>query len=60
MTFEFYLQPGQSTQPDMCVTYLCRINKKAAEADARQRFEDWLKLQSPWAKRKNRIQIVAS
>jgi len=28
----------------MCVTYVGRVNRKAAEADARRRFEEWRRL----------------
>lgn len=28
----------------MSVTYVGRVNRKAAEADARRRFEEWLRL----------------
>ena len=43
---------------DMNVTYVGRINRKLAEADARRRFEEWLSLPSPLARRWSSNQVV--
>lgn len=36
--------PAAQGATAMSVTYVGRINRKAAEADARRRFEEWLRL----------------
>ncbi|CAA7615167.1 hypothetical protein [Magnetospirillum sp. UT-4] len=45
---------------DMSVTYVGRINRKQAEADARRRFEEWRSLANPLARRWASNQIVVS
>lgn len=45
---------------EMSVTYLGRINRKHAEADARRRFEEWRRLPSPLSRRWSRDQVVVS
>ena len=43
---------------DMNVTYVGRINRKLAEADARRRFEEWQNLPSLLARRWSSNQVV--
>lgn len=45
---------------EMSVTYLGRINRKRAEADARRRFEEWRSLPSVLSRRWSRDQVVVS
>lgn len=45
---------------EMSVTYLGRISRKHAEADARRRFEEWRRLPSPLSRRWSRDQVVVS
>lgn len=45
---------------EMSVTYLGRISRKQAEADARRRFEEWLRLPSLLSRRWSRDQVVVS
>lgn len=47
-------------QGDMTVTYVGRVNRKAAEADARRRFEEWRSLPSPLSRRWASHQVVVS
>ncbi|MBR9970706.1 hypothetical protein [Magnetospirillum sulfuroxidans] len=42
----------------MNVTYVGRINRKLAEADARRRFEEWQSLPSLLARRWSSNQVV--
>ncbi len=44
----------------MTVTYVGRIDRKAAEADARRRFQEWLSLSNPLARRWSSDQVVVS
>jgi hypothetical protein len=46
--------------PEMSVTYLGRISRKKAEADARRRFEEWRRLPSPLSRRWSKDQVVVS
>ncbi|MBI2240713.1 MAG: hypothetical protein HYU59_07910 [Magnetospirillum gryphiswaldense] len=43
---------------DMNVTYVGRINRKLAEADARRRFEEWLSMPSALSRRWASNQVV--
>lgn len=45
---------------EMNVTYVGRVNRKTAEADARRRFEEWTRLPSPLSKRFASNQVVVS
>lgn len=45
---------------EMTVTYVGRINRKAAEADARRRFEEWRLLPSLLSRRWASHQVVVS
>lgn len=45
---------------EMNVTYLGRINRKTAEADARRRFEEWRSLSSSLSRRWSSNQVVVS
>jgi hypothetical protein len=45
---------------EMSVTYLGRISRKRAEADARRRFEEWRSLPSLLSRRWSRDQVVVS
>jgi hypothetical protein len=47
-------------QGDMSVTYVGRISRRQAEADARRRFEEWAQLTHPLARRRARDQLVLS
>lgn len=45
---------------EMSVTYVGRISRKNAEADARRRFEEWCRLPSPLSRRWSKDQVVVS
>lgn len=45
---------------EMSVTYVGRVNRKTAEADARRRFEEWRSLPSPLSRRWASHQVVVS
>lgn len=45
---------------EMSVTYIGRITRKNAEADARRRFEEWCQLPSPLSRRWAKDQVVVS
>jgi hypothetical protein len=45
---------------EMTVTYVGRVNRKIAEADARRRFEEWRSLPSPLSRRWASNQVVVS
>lgn len=45
---------------DMTVTYLGRVNRKLAEADARRRFEEWRDTANAMARRFARDQVVVA
>lgn len=45
---------------EMSVTYVGRISRKTAEADARRRFEEWRSLPSPLSRRWASNQVVVS
>jgi hypothetical protein len=45
---------------EMSITYVGRINRKNAEADARRRFEEWCRLPNALSRRWNRDQVVLS
>lgn len=45
---------------EMSVTYLGRISRKKAEADARRRFEEWRQLTSHLSRRWSKDQVVVS
>lgn len=45
---------------EMSVTYLGRISRKNAEADARRRFEEWRSLPSHLSRRWSKDQVVVS
>jgi hypothetical protein len=51
-------RPATEEPPAMCVTYLGRTSRRAAEADARRRFEEWRRLASPLARRWSADQVV--
>lgn len=57
--FAFSLDGAAVDGPaDMSVTYVGRINRKLAEADARRRFEEWLHAPSTLARRWSSHQVV--
>lgn len=61
LRFAFSLDAIASDGPtQMSVTYLGRINRKQAEADARRRFEEWRRLPSPLSRRWSQDQVVVS
>ncbi|MGE5546057.1 MAG: hypothetical protein ACM33T_04100 [Solirubrobacterales bacterium] len=45
---------------DMSVTYVGRVNRKLAEADARRRFEEWRQTGNPLHRKFSRDQIVVA
>ncbi|HTH16883.1 MAG TPA: hypothetical protein VL974_09540 [Magnetospirillum sp.] len=45
---------------EMSVTYVGRVNRKIAEADARRRFEEWCAMPSPLSRRWSKDQVVVS
>ena len=51
-------RPAETGRADMSVTYLGRLNRRQAEADARRRFEEWSRLSSPLARRWGADQVV--
>lgn len=51
--------PGEGLG-EMTVTYVGRVNRKTAEADARRRFEEWRSLPSPLSRRWASNQVVVS
>lgn len=58
MRFRFTLDGGD--QAELSVTYLGRISRKDAEADARRRFQEWKALANPLARRWASDQLVVS
>ena len=61
LRFAFYADGIVADGPtEMSVTYLGRINRKAAEADARRRFEEWRRMPSPLSRRWSKDQVVVS
>ncbi|MBI5164980.1 MAG: hypothetical protein HY985_13895 [Magnetospirillum sp.] len=44
----------------MTVTYVGRISRRQAEADARRRFEEWSTLANPLVRRWSATQVVVS
>ncbi|MGE5506364.1 MAG: hypothetical protein ACM31L_18220 [Actinomycetota bacterium] len=59
--FEFTLdgRPAEC-DGDMRVTYVGRVSRKHAEADARRRFEEWSRMGNPVARRFARDQVVVA
>ncbi|SEH33747.1 hypothetical protein [Magnetospirillum fulvum] len=51
-------QPSMGDHADMRVTYHGRFNRKAAEADARRRFEEWRSIGNPLVRRWSADQVV--
>lgn len=45
---------------EMSVTYVGRISRKTAEADARRRFEEWCALPNSLSRRWSKDQVVVS
>lgn len=45
---------------EMSVTYVGRISRKTAEADARRRFQEWQQLGSALSRRWSKDQVVVS
>ena len=45
---------------DMTVTYVGRVNRKLAEADARRRFEEWQSIGNPLMRKFSRDQVVVA
>jgi hypothetical protein len=45
---------------EMSITYVGRINRKHAEADARRRFEEWCRLPNALSRRWSKDQVVVS
>jgi len=43
---------------EMRVTYIGHVRRKAAEADAERRFQEWLSLSNPLARRRASDQVV--
>ncbi|WP_245644136.1 hypothetical protein [Magnetospirillum moscoviense] len=62
LRFRFDLdgRPVADGPGEMNVTYLGRVNRKAAEADARRRFEEWRSLSSSLSRRWSSNQVVVS
>lgn len=61
LRFAFALDGAANDGPaEMSVTYLGRISRKHAEADARRRFEEWRRLPSPLSRRWSKDQVVVS
>lgn len=59
LRFRFVTDPAPDGLAEMCVTYVGRISRKVAEADARRRFEEWRTLPH-LAKARARDQLVVS
>jgi hypothetical protein len=59
LRFEFTLdgRPADG-DGDMRVTYVGRVSRKQAEADARRRFEEWCGMANQVARRFARDQVV--
>lgn len=53
-------QPVTDGPADMNVTYLGRINRKSAEADAKRRFQEWSAIPNALARRWSSNQVVVS
>jgi len=51
-------QPATGEPVAMRVTYLGPTSRRAAEADARRRFEEWCRLSSPLARHLSADQVV--
>jgi hypothetical protein len=51
-------RPAEDGRAEMSVTYLGRLSRSKAEADARRRFEEWSRLASPIARRWGADQVV--
>jgi hypothetical protein len=49
---------AEDGRAEMSVTYLTRLSRSKAEADARRRFEEWSRLASPLARRWGADQVV--
>lgn len=45
---------------EMSITYVGRVKRKQAEADARRRFEEWCRLPDALSRRWSRDQVVVS
>lgn len=45
---------------EMSITYVGRISRKHAEADARRRFEEWCRLPNALSRRWSKDQVVVS
>lgn len=45
---------------EMSITYVGRISRKHAEADARRRFEEWCRQPSSLSRRWSKDQVVVS
>lgn len=61
LRFDFACDGGPAEgQPEMSVTYLGRVSRKAAEADARRRFEEWRRMGSALARQWSRDQVVVA
>lgn len=61
LRFAFTADGSRADGPgEMTVTYVGRVNRKTAEADARRRFEEWRSLPSPLSRRWASNQVVVS
>lgn len=61
LRFTFTADGDRANGPgEMSVTYVGRISRKQAEADARRRFEEWRSLPNPLARRWASHQVVVS
>jgi hypothetical protein len=50
--------PVSEGPADMNITYVGRVNRKSAEADARRRFEEWRQIPSSLSRRWSSNQVV--
>lgn len=59
LRFEFAVNDGPAEGlAEMTVTYVGRVSRKAAEADARRRFEEWCRTPSTLSRRRSKDQVV--
>ncbi|MBI3444803.1 MAG: hypothetical protein HY055_05475 [Magnetospirillum sp.] len=50
--------PTETGRADMSVTYLGRVSRRQAEADARRRFEEWSRLGNSLSRLRGADQVV--
>jgi predicted Zn-dependent peptidase len=49
---------GEKGPEEMRITYVGRVRRQTAEADAQRRFQEWQRLSSPLARRRASDQVV--